>query len=72
VSASGSSDPSRELQDRGNWPVSSTPTLSATVALQRLQTLRPDHAAIEAHGGRIVQTGGDALLICPNDAIPVG
>jgi adenylate cyclase len=74
VSASGSSDPTGGLQDRRKLVAvlyadmagySRLIGLDDVGTLQRLRTLRRNliDPAIEEHGGRIVQTGGDALLI---------
>src|SRR5690349_14041260 len=74
VSASGSSDPSGMGQDRRKLVAvlyadmvgySRLIGLDDAGTLQRLRHLRREviEPAIEEHGGRIVQTGGDSLLI---------
>ena len=74
MSASGSSDPTEGPPDRRKLVAvvyadmvgySRLIGLDDAGTLQRLRTLRSDliDPAIEEHGGRIVQTGGDSLLI---------
>jgi adenylate cyclase len=74
VSASGSSDPTGGPQDRRRLVAvlyadmtdySRLIGLDDAGTLQRLRTLRRNviDPAIEEHGGRIVNTGGDSLLI---------
>src|SRR3954463_4083848 len=74
MSVSGSSDPTGKPQDRRKLVAvlyadmvgySRLIGLDDAGTLQRLRTLRREviDPAIEEHGGRLVQTGGDSLLI---------